>query len=184
MDDERLWSFEESLWTQGPDNYREKVDAEVVMVLPRPPFVLTGDAAVAAVADTPVWDSAELTELYVHQLEVGVAVMVPVNELIARLSPTDPSYQTRMDGLAQLKTGLSNMIYGVLVTFAENNAYDQTDLARMAVRLKTTLPALLRELPDEVRTEARARLKKLSLEAGNQPALRGALQLLLKVTTA
>ncbi len=24
MDDERLWSFEESLWTQGPENYREK----------------------------------------------------------------------------------------------------------------------------------------------------------------
>ena len=56
MDDERLWSFEESLWTQGPDNYREKVDAEVVMVLPRPPFVLRGDVAVSAVADTPVWD--------------------------------------------------------------------------------------------------------------------------------
>lgn len=67
MDDERLWSFEESLWTQGPDNYREKVDAEVVMVLPRPPFVLTGDAAVAAVADTPVWDSAELTERQVSR---------------------------------------------------------------------------------------------------------------------
>ena len=62
MDDNRLWSFEESLWTEGPDNYREKVDAEVVMVLPRPPFVLQGTEAIDAVADTPVWDSAELSE--------------------------------------------------------------------------------------------------------------------------
>ncbi len=75
MDDERLWSFEESLWTQGPDNYREKVDAEVVMVLPRPPFVLTDDAAVAAVADTPVWDSAELTERQVSRPQEGLIVI-------------------------------------------------------------------------------------------------------------
>lgn len=38
MDDNRLWSFEQSLWTEGSDNYREKVDREVVMILPRPPF--------------------------------------------------------------------------------------------------------------------------------------------------
>jgi len=75
MDDERLWSFEESLWTQGPDNYREKVDAEVVMVLPRPPFVLAGEAAVSAVADTPVWDSAELTERQVSRPQEGLIVI-------------------------------------------------------------------------------------------------------------
>ncbi|QXT35658.1 DUF4440 domain-containing protein [Sphingomonas sanguinis] len=75
MDDERLWSFEESLWTQGPDNYREKVDAEVVMVLPHPPFVLTGESAIAAVADTPVWDSAELTERQVSRPQEGLIVI-------------------------------------------------------------------------------------------------------------
>lgn len=37
MDDERLWSVEESLWTGGPENYCEKVDPEVIMFLPRPP---------------------------------------------------------------------------------------------------------------------------------------------------
>lgn len=75
MEDERLWSFEQSLWTEGPDNYREKVDPEVVMVLPHPPFVLRGDAAIAAVADTPVWDSAELTERQVSRPQEGLIVI-------------------------------------------------------------------------------------------------------------
>ncbi|MEJ8631665.1 DUF4440 domain-containing protein [Sphingomonas sp. I4] len=75
MDDDRLWSFEESLWTEGPDNYREKVDAEVVMVLPQPPFVLTGQDAIAAVADTPVWDSAELTERTASRPQEGLIVI-------------------------------------------------------------------------------------------------------------
>jgi hypothetical protein len=75
MDDSRLWSFEQSLWTEGPDNYREKVDPEVVMVLPQPPFVLSGDAAIGAVADTPVWDNADLTERQVSRPQEGLIVI-------------------------------------------------------------------------------------------------------------
>lgn len=75
MDDSRLWSFEQSLWTEGPDNYREKVDADVVMVLPRPPYVLHGDAAIDAVADTPVWERAELTERTVARPQEGLIVI-------------------------------------------------------------------------------------------------------------
>ncbi len=75
MDDQRLWDFETSLWTEGPDNYREKVDTEVVMVLPHPPFVLRGDAAIGAVAETPVWDSAELTERQVSRPQEGLIVI-------------------------------------------------------------------------------------------------------------
>lgn len=75
MDDSRLWSFEESLWTEGPDNYREKVDGEVVMVLPQPPFVYRGDAAIEAVAATPVWDGAELDERQVSRPQEGLIVI-------------------------------------------------------------------------------------------------------------
>ncbi|SEN61597.1 hypothetical protein SAMN05192583_3158 [Sphingomonas gellani] len=75
MDDDRLWGFEQSLWIEGPENYREKVDPEVVMVLPRPPFVLAGDAAVGAVADTPTWDRAELTDRTVSRPQEGLIVV-------------------------------------------------------------------------------------------------------------
>ncbi len=45
------------------------------MVLPRPPFDLTGEAAVSAVADTPVWDHAELTERQVSRPQEGLIVI-------------------------------------------------------------------------------------------------------------
>ncbi len=75
MEDSRLWNFEESLWTEGPDNYREKVDQEVVMVLPRPPFVYQGFEAIEAVATTPVWESAELTDQRVSRPQEGLIVI-------------------------------------------------------------------------------------------------------------
>ena len=71
MQDDRLWGFEQSLWLEG----REKVDPEVVMVLPRPPYVLTGEDAIAAVVATPVWDRAELTERHVARPQEGLIVV-------------------------------------------------------------------------------------------------------------
>lgn len=46
MDDDRIWAFEESLWTGDSEQYRELIDDECVMVLPESPFVLTGKQAV------------------------------------------------------------------------------------------------------------------------------------------
>ena len=75
MQDDRLWGFEQSLWLEGRENYREKVDPEVVMVLPRPPYVLGGEDAIAAVVATPVWDRAELTERHVARPQEGLIVV-------------------------------------------------------------------------------------------------------------
>ena len=75
MEDERLWSFEHSLWVDGPDNYREKVDGQVLMALPQPPFVFAGAQAIDAVASTPVWDQAELTERHVSRPQEGLIVI-------------------------------------------------------------------------------------------------------------
>ncbi len=75
MDDDRLWGFEQSLWTGGPQNYRDKVDPEVVMVLPRPPFVVRGEEAIDAVAGTPAWDRAELADRTVSRPQEGLIVV-------------------------------------------------------------------------------------------------------------
>lgn len=75
MQDDRLWGFEQSLWLEGRDNYREKVDADVVMVLPQPPFLLTGEQAIAAVMATPIWDRAELTDRHVARPQEGLIVV-------------------------------------------------------------------------------------------------------------
>ncbi len=75
MDDDRLWGFEQSLWLEGEENYREKVDPEVQMVLPTPPYLYSGEEAIAAVSATPVWDRAELTERRVSRPQEGLIVI-------------------------------------------------------------------------------------------------------------
>ncbi|WP_260596808.1 nuclear transport factor 2 family protein [Sphingomonas endolithica] len=75
MDDDRVWAFEESLWTADAEHYRASIDAQCLMVLPNPPFVLSGDEAVAAVSATPRWSSVELTERRVARPEEGLIVV-------------------------------------------------------------------------------------------------------------
>ena len=75
MDDDRLWGFEQSLWLDGPDNYREKVDGAVVMMLPQPPFLFAGEQAIEAVASTPVWQRAELSDRHVSRPQEGLIVV-------------------------------------------------------------------------------------------------------------
>ena len=60
MEDDRVWAFEESLWTGDAQHYRESIDSACLMVVPMPPYVLEGEAAVQAVSDTPRWERVTL----------------------------------------------------------------------------------------------------------------------------
>lgn len=75
MDDDRVWAFEESLWTADAEHYRESIDEACLMVLPTPPFVLSGEEAVAAVSATPRWSEVALSEQRVARPEEGMIVV-------------------------------------------------------------------------------------------------------------
>ena len=75
MDDQRVWSFEESLWTGDAEHYARCIDDECLMVLPKPPFVLSGADAIAAVSDTPRWTHVELTDRRVSRPQEGLIVV-------------------------------------------------------------------------------------------------------------
>ncbi|MFC3124474.1 DUF4440 domain-containing protein [Pseudoroseomonas globiformis] len=75
MDDTRIWSLEESLWTGDAEHYRELIDEECLMVLPAPPFVMGGSEAVKAVADTPRWSRVELDQRQVRRPQEGLIVI-------------------------------------------------------------------------------------------------------------
>lgn len=75
MDDDRIWTFEESLWTASPEHYAESIDEQCLMVLPAPPFVFTGDQSIAAVSDTPRWAEVKLTERRVTRPQEGLIVI-------------------------------------------------------------------------------------------------------------
>lgn len=75
MDDDRVWNFEHSLWVATPEEYRAKMDDDCLMVVPTPPFVLAGEAAVQAVSGTPRWDEVELSERKVARPQEGLIVV-------------------------------------------------------------------------------------------------------------
>ena len=75
MDDDRVWTFEESLWTADLEHYRESIDDACLMVVPQPPYVLSGEQAIAAVADTPRWDEVTLTARQVSRPQEGLIVV-------------------------------------------------------------------------------------------------------------
>ena len=72
MEDARIWSFEESLWTGDADVYRELVDDECVMVLPAKPFVFKAEAAIEAVASTPRWSEVTFSDQQVMRPQEGL----------------------------------------------------------------------------------------------------------------
>lgn len=75
MEDERVWSFEESLWTGDAEHYRELIDDECLMVVPTPPFVMGGSQAVEAVSKTPRWTSVTLSDRQVRRPQEGLIVI-------------------------------------------------------------------------------------------------------------
>ena len=75
MDDQRVWAFEESLWTADAERYRASIDDEALMVLPKPPFVMSGPQAIDAVAATPRWSHVELSERRVARPQEGLIVV-------------------------------------------------------------------------------------------------------------
>ena len=75
MDDARIWGSEEGLWVGDAANYHSTIGAECLMVLPAPPYVMTGKQAADAVSDTPRWSKAELTDRQVSRPQEGLIVI-------------------------------------------------------------------------------------------------------------
>lgn len=89
VEDSRIWDFEQSLWTEGRENYQAKIDDEAVMVLPQPPYVYTSQAAIDAVSDTPRWNSVEFSQQQVMRPQEGLIVIA----YRARASKGDETYE-------------------------------------------------------------------------------------------
>ena len=75
MDDERIRQFETNLWVGGDDVYRRSIADHCLMVLPEPPFVLSGEQAIAAVSKTPRWSEVTLDDLQIVRPQEGLIVI-------------------------------------------------------------------------------------------------------------
>jgi hypothetical protein len=72
MEDSRVWEFEQSLWTGDAQHYRDSIDSNCVMVLPKPPFVMAGGEAVDAVSQSPRWTEVVLSHRQVVRPQEGL----------------------------------------------------------------------------------------------------------------
>ncbi|MFC4257139.1 DUF4440 domain-containing protein [Altererythrobacter xixiisoli] len=75
MEDERIWKLERSLWTGDTEHYRELIDADSLFVVPAPPFVMRGNAAADAMAQTPRWASVDFSQQQVVRPQEGLIVI-------------------------------------------------------------------------------------------------------------
>ncbi len=75
MDDGRVWGSEEGLWIGDAENYHRTIDPECLMVVPTPPYVVTGQQAADAVSDTPRWSKVAFTERQVSRPQEGLIVI-------------------------------------------------------------------------------------------------------------
>ena len=82
MEDNRVWAFEESLWTGDAQHYSELIDDECVMALPKPPFMFTGEQAIKAVANTPRWSKVMFSEKQIMHPQEGLIVIAYKAEAI------------------------------------------------------------------------------------------------------
>ena len=104
MDDNRVWAFEESLWTGDAAHYRELIDEECVMVLPELPFVFAGERAIEAVAGTPRWSNVVFSEK---------RIMRPQEGLIAIAYKAEASRRGRADYTAFCTTTMRRLDHDV-----------------------------------------------------------------------
>ena len=75
MDDSQIWNFEENLWQADEAHYRASIDDDCLMVVAAPPYIMTGEEAVAAVSNTPRWDSVVFSETRVSRPQDGLIVI-------------------------------------------------------------------------------------------------------------
>ena len=75
MDDDRVRAFETALWIGGEEVYRRSIADECLMVMPQPPFVMTGAEAIEAVSNTPRWEQVELKDLKIARPQEGLIVI-------------------------------------------------------------------------------------------------------------
>ena len=75
MDDQRVWAFEESLWTATPEHYQKSIDEAYLLVVPTHPHVLGGQQAIDAVKNTPRWSEVTFSEQKVTRPQEGLIVI-------------------------------------------------------------------------------------------------------------
>jgi hypothetical protein len=111
----------------------------------------------------PVFGS-ELAELTGLTLRVALITVDLMKEFLPTISPNDPTYATRMQGIAQWRLGLAQVITADLTALTERQFYRVSARLKLSGYLKEALPGLLPELTGPVQKQILATLKQILAE--------------------
>lgn len=100
-------------------------------------------------------------------------------EFAPSLDPNDPSYATRMAGLARMRSGLVQTLDGSTQMIRSQGAFSEPERERFASILALVAPRLRRSLPEEDAARFFAAMRELAQSDAN-PAVRSALQSFLE----
>jgi len=117
----------------------------------------------AAFNQQAVGDS-ELIELLGSQLRLVKVMFELVGEFLPTIDKNDPSYQVRMNGLAQMKSGMAMVVAGSLETLTESHAFRTSERKRLVGYMEETFPAILPELTKESCAEALVRIREYATD--------------------
>jgi len=121
------------------------------------------------------------TALVMAQVLRGSAEMLLLtNEMLKNL-PKDHTYETRMQGVAQMKDGLMNIVNGTLIVLTEREYFDPEDMSIIIVALQEKLPIFMEHFTPSFQMEILLKLQKLKPDFEGQDAERiGAMITLLQ----
>jgi hypothetical protein len=104
-------------------------------------------------------ESMHVNGFLVHAVVVQLEL---VDELLPTLDPGDPTYATRMSGLAQMKQGLAEFVQGALVMLTDRETVSPAARRRFSGILAAQLPTIAAQLPGATRVELRAAFTRLA----------------------
>jgi hypothetical protein len=98
---------------------------------------------------------ARITAFLLHSSAQGVNL---ISELLPTL-PKDETYATRMEGLQEMKDGMTTAFVSTEGMLVEDNGFSAEDLSHLLDAMASTLPTLKQGFPPDVRIELRKKLE-------------------------
>lgn len=125
---------------------------------------------------------SELIEFFGAVLRSTVSLLDLTDELLPTIKKDDPNYDTRMQGMQKMKSGLGSIVSGCLLTLTERQSYRRSELLRLIGYMQETFPTIVKRLSPSGQTETLVKLQQMQKDPklkDLQPDL-GQLQALVK----
>jgi hypothetical protein len=116
----------------------------------------------------------DVTQLYAAQLRTCVAVMKCLEEFLPTLTPTDPSYAARVAALEKIRSGLGDVVLGIVRALSEPRFFGYSARKRLVDDCAKSFDEIVPRLPVSAREALLEQLNVASTkrEMSNlQPAL-------------